>query len=75
MKKMNSRPAGTRASCCSLALSALAILALPSPAVASEQTFTTIDFPGATVTNAWGINARGDIVGQYRLAGTSIACC
>ncbi len=28
-------------------------------------TFTTIDVPGAASTQAWGINARGDIVGSY----------
>ena len=33
----------------------------------SERTFdfTTIDVPGAVATTAWGINARGDIVGSY----------
>src|SRR6266849_302154 len=33
--------------------------------VALADTFTTIDFPGATATQAWGINPRGDIVGFY----------
>src|SRR5260370_29917240 len=28
-------------------------------------TFTTIEFPGAATTLAWGINTRGDIVGGY----------
>ncbi|HXF96581.1 MAG TPA: hypothetical protein VNI61_10840 [Gemmatimonadales bacterium] len=28
-------------------------------------TFTTIEVPGARATTAWGINARGDIVGSY----------
>ena len=34
---------------------------------ASERTFTftTIDVQGAVATQAWGINARGDIVGSY----------
>ena len=27
--------------------------------------FTSIDFPGATDTRAFGINERGDIVGNY----------
>jgi hypothetical protein len=27
--------------------------------------FVSIDFPGATTTNAYGINSRGDIVGNY----------
>jgi uncharacterized membrane protein len=33
----------------------------------SERTFdfTTIDVPNAVLTTAWGINARGDIVGSY----------
>ena len=33
--------------------------------LADDPTFTTIDFPGATQTDAHGINARGDIVGGY----------
>jgi probable HAF family extracellular repeat protein len=37
---------------------------------ASGQTtgFTSIDFPGATSTTAWGVNDRGDVVGLYSLA-------
>ena len=31
----------------------------------AEQHFTTIDFPGASGAGAFGINARGDIVGDY----------
>src|SRR5438093_11037998 len=30
-------------------------------------TFTSIDFPGASSTFAWGINSRGDIVEQYTI--------
>ena len=40
-------------------------LAAASSAIADGPTFTSIDFPGATSTSAWGINARGDIVGGY----------
>lgn len=32
--------------------------------------FTTVDFPGAVLTNAQGINAGGEIVGIYNDAGT-----
>src|SRR5512133_298770 len=32
---------------------------------ADGPTFTPIDFPGATSTQAWGINPSGDIVGFY----------
>src|SRR5437879_2565700 len=35
-------------------------LAGPGP-----DTFTAIDFPGAIATTAFGINPRGDIVGEY----------
>jgi uncharacterized membrane protein len=28
-------------------------------------TYSTIEYPGATTTIAWGINARGDVVGEY----------
>lgn len=30
-------------------------------------TFTTIDFPGAGQTSAWGINSAGQIVGNYSI--------
>lgn len=30
-----------------------------------DREFSSIDFPGARFTRAFGINARGDIVGQY----------
>jgi uncharacterized membrane protein len=33
--------------------------------LASLHGFTTIDFPGATNTEAYGINPQGDIVGSY----------
>src|SRR5262249_36974636 len=32
----------------------------------SGAAFTTIDFPGAAETNAWGINNRGEIVGGHQ---------
>src|SRR5215211_1443545 len=32
--------------------------------------FSSIDFPGATLTNAQGVNAGGEIVGFYNDAGT-----
>jgi uncharacterized membrane protein len=35
----------------------------------SEGVITTIDYPGAAYTDARGINARGDIVGAYRMLG------
>ena len=34
----------------------------PAPA---QLTFTTIDVPGAAVTNVLGINTTGDMVGNY----------
>ena len=42
---------------------ALTLVALSAGAFA--QTFTTIDVPGATFTEAHGINASGQIVGVY----------
>jgi len=45
----------------------LALAAIPSGA--SAFTFTTIDVPGATLTNAIGINAHGQIVGGFADAG------
>jgi probable HAF family extracellular repeat protein len=34
---------------------------------AQTPAYTTIDFPGATTTSAWGISDRGDVVGVYSL--------
>src|SRR5262245_44670033 len=45
-------------------LSALAI-GVATPLSAGNIQFVEIDFPGATTTVAFGINARGDIVGRY----------
>src|SRR5436190_16127525 len=41
------------------------LLAAATNALGQGPTFTTIDFPGAILTNAFGINTRGDIVGNY----------
>src|SRR5712671_6677174 len=46
-----------------LALSFL--LGAASSLLADGPTFTAIDFPGATSTQAWGINPGGDIIGFY----------
>ena len=40
----------------------------PNARAQEDPSFTTIDFPGAVFTEAWGINPRGDIVGLYRFA-------
>ena len=44
------------------------MLAAQSQARTVVSTTNTIDYPGATLTVAAGISARGDIVGNYRLA-------
>ncbi|MEO8595675.1 MAG: hypothetical protein ABI759_20315 [Candidatus Solibacter sp.] len=41
------------------------VLGAAVSARAAGPTFTSIDFPGATSTSAWGINTQGDIVGGY----------
>jgi uncharacterized membrane protein len=48
---------------CLLALSFA--LSAASNVFGQEPTFGLIDFPGASSTQAWGINARGEIVGAY----------
>ena len=53
------RPRGLSLLALSVALGAL------SNGLAKDPIFTTIDFPGATQTDAHGINPRGDIVGRY----------
>jgi probable HAF family extracellular repeat protein len=42
-----------------------------SKVAAQDSTLTTIDFPGATQTQAWGVNAYRDVVGIYTAADTS----
>lgn len=37
----------------------------PGPGLVPFYSFESIDFPGAVTTQAWAINARGDIVGSY----------
>jgi len=44
----------------------LLCLSLGSALFATDFRFVRIDFPNATLTRAHGINARGDIVGQYQ---------
>ena len=46
-------------------------LGAASNAFGQSPTFTQIDYPGATSTQAWGINSRGDIVGHYVSANKS----
>jgi uncharacterized membrane protein len=46
----------------------LLILGVSAVAVAAPPGFTTIDFPEASSTQAFGINSHGDIVGSYHLA-------
>ena len=37
------------------------------------ETYATIHHPGSAVTRAFGINARGDIVGNYLVGGVTRA--
>jgi uncharacterized membrane protein len=48
----------------------LTILTLVGRGAERTLVFSSIDFPGATLTNAQGINAGGEIVGSYNDAGT-----
>ncbi len=47
------------------------VLGVAATAMAQSGRYTTIDFPQATQTLAWGINKSGHIVGQYTLAGVT----
>ncbi|MBW3553510.1 MAG: hypothetical protein KY466_08370, partial [Gemmatimonadetes bacterium] len=38
--------------------------------VRTGDEYATIDVPGATATRAFGINARGDVVGHFIAGGT-----
>jgi probable HAF family extracellular repeat protein len=49
---------------CKVVLS-LAVLLLASPLVIAQGTYTQIDYPGGVVTEAFGINSAGDVVGDY----------
>src|SRR5258707_513428 len=48
------------------------LVSVSTKARANEETFFTIDFPGPTPTIAIGNNPRGDIVGNYTLAGDAL---
>jgi probable HAF family extracellular repeat protein len=48
-----------------IAIAVLLAWALVPSVKAAGLTFTTIDVPGATLTNAQGINHQGDIVGTF----------
>ena len=50
---------------CAVAALLLVVLVTTGAAAARSLTFITIDFPGAVLTNAQGINAQGEIVGAY----------
>jgi uncharacterized membrane protein len=54
-----------------LTLLVLALLALVASASAQNFKFTSIDFPGANLTTARGINKYGDIAGSYHIPGSS----
>ncbi|HEX4802583.1 MAG TPA: hypothetical protein VFV14_03670, partial [Myxococcaceae bacterium] len=43
----------------------------PKVLAGEDATFTTIDFPGASLTSAQGITPSGDIVGSYTSADVS----
>ena len=47
-------------------------IAAASFVFAETPGYTTIDYPGATSTSAWGINNRGDVVGVYTLADKTV---
>jgi len=46
-------------------LIAIWVLTLFLPAAGFAVTYSTIDYPGATATFAYGVNATGDVVGGY----------
>ena len=46
-------------------------LGFTSTAMGQGGGYTTIEFPGASSTLAWGINKGGDIVGAYTIAGVT----
>lgn len=49
-----------------LALAAVLVLSTPAYADPRSFVYTTIEYPGATFTQAFGVNAAGDVVGTYR---------
>ena len=55
-----------------LVLSACALTLMGTPSGAFGLTFTPIDVPGATFTDAIGINDRGQIVGDFTDAGGTV---
>src|SRR5437867_13022247 len=47
-------------------ISTLTLAAVPARADERSFVFNSIDYPGATFTQAFGINAGGGVVGAYR---------
>lgn len=60
------------ASLATLTLVALGLILSAGAAAAPDPKFTTIDVPGAVLTNAYDINSEGDIVGLYTDAGNKM---
>jgi hypothetical protein len=48
-----------------LVFAILATIGGPALAAQFRYTFQEINVPGSTTTDAWGINAPGDVVGNY----------
>jgi hypothetical protein len=48
------------------------LILVGTPATARAFTFTTVDVPGATSTEASGINPEGQIVGNYTDAASTL---
>src|SRR6266700_3383296 len=51
-----------------LGLALLFAICMVSSGFAHDHGFTTIDVPGASITEAFGINPEGNVVGSYRNA-------
>src|SRR5260370_17252239 len=59
---MNTSLFGTALRFCTVAL---AVAVVAASRLRADATFTSIDFPGSTATQAWGITLSGDIIGFY----------
>ena len=66
MIRKRSRTNATKTWLAALCMAMFGLMLTARVAADSDPKFTTIDYPGATQTIAYGINPAGDVVGEYR---------
>jgi hypothetical protein len=50
-------------------LAAILVLALPNNVIGRSYNFSSLSYPGATMTGSYGLNDLGKVVGEYFVSG------